>query len=108
MFLDIDAAKTLGMGEDAIAQNMVNRGQRRAFGFLNEGLFRPYFPSRDVAALFENTHILKVTSDNLIYIAPPKPFTPPAVLESKIQVVKCILPGFDSKKIAAPASLYPL
>jgi len=53
MFLDIDAAKTLGMGEDAIAQNMVNRGQRRAFGFLNEGLFRPYFPSRDVAALFE-------------------------------------------------------
>ena len=41
------------MDEDAIAQNMVNRGQRRAFGFLNEGMFRPYVPSRDVAALFE-------------------------------------------------------
>ena len=53
MFLDIDAAKILGMSEDAIGENMVNRGQRKAFGFLNEGLFRPYFPSNDVVGLFE-------------------------------------------------------
>ena len=53
MFLDIDAAKVLGMGEDDIAQNMINRGERTNFSFLNEGLFRPYTPSRDVAELFD-------------------------------------------------------
>jgi len=53
MFLDIDAAKVLGMNEDSIAENMINRGERRAFGFLNEGLFRPYSVSRDVAELFD-------------------------------------------------------
>jgi hypothetical protein len=52
MFLDIDAAKVLGMNEDSISENMINRGERRAFGFLNEGLFRPYSVSRDVAELF--------------------------------------------------------
>jgi len=54
MFLDIDAAKTLGMSEDSIAEDMIGRGERRAFGFLNEGLFRPYSVSRDVAGLFES------------------------------------------------------
>jgi hypothetical protein len=53
MFLDIDAAKVLGMNEDSISQNMANRGERRAFDFLNEGLFRPYSISRDVSDLFE-------------------------------------------------------
>jgi hypothetical protein len=53
MFLDIDAAKVLGMNEDSIAENMINRGERRAFGFLNEGAFRPYSVSRDVAELFD-------------------------------------------------------
>ena len=53
MYLDIDAAKTLGMGTDSIADNMINRGERRAFGFLEEGLFRPYSISPDVAELFD-------------------------------------------------------
>ncbi len=53
MFLDIDAAKVLGMNEDSISENMANRGERRAFDFLNEGLFRPYSISRDVSDLFE-------------------------------------------------------
>ena len=53
MFLDIDAAKILGMSTNAIEENMVNRSQRRAFGFLEEGLFRPYTPSADVAEMFE-------------------------------------------------------
>jgi len=53
MYLDIDAAKILGMNEESISENMVNRGERRAFGFLNEGLFRPYSVSRDVAELFD-------------------------------------------------------
>jgi len=53
MYLDIDAAKILGMSTDRIAENMVNRGERRAFGFLEEGLFRPYSVSRDVSDLFE-------------------------------------------------------
>ena len=33
MFLDIDAAKTLGMSEDAIAQNMINRGEEELLVF---------------------------------------------------------------------------
>jgi len=53
MFLDIDAAKVLGMSEDSIAQDMTNRGEKKAFGFLNEGLFRPYSVSKDVAELFD-------------------------------------------------------
>ena len=53
MYLDIDAAKILGMSGDSIAENMANRGERRAYGFLDEGLFRPYAVSRDVAELFE-------------------------------------------------------
>ena len=53
MYLDLEAAKTLGMETDAIAENMANRGERRAFGFFEEGLFRPYSVSRDVAELFD-------------------------------------------------------
>jgi len=52
MYLDVDAAKVLGMNEDQIETNFDNRGERRAFGFLNEGLFRPYSISRDVQELF--------------------------------------------------------
>ena len=53
MFLDVDAAKTLGMSVNDISENFDNRGEKRAFGFLEEGLFRPYVVSRDVAELFE-------------------------------------------------------
>ncbi len=53
MFKDIKAAQALGMTEDDVEEKMVKRGERRAFGFLNEGLFRPYAVSRDVAELFE-------------------------------------------------------
>ena len=53
MYLDINAAKTLGMSGDAIETNFDNRGERRAYGFLDEGLFRPYSVSKDVADLFE-------------------------------------------------------
>ena len=52
MYLDVDAAKVLGMDEDQIETNFDNRGERRAFGFINEGLFRPYSVSRDVEELF--------------------------------------------------------
>jgi len=52
LFLDMEAAKTLGMSEDKLVTNMVNRGERKAYGFLNEGLFRPLTISRDVQGLF--------------------------------------------------------
>ena len=48
----MEAAKTLGMTEDKLGQNMISRGERRSFGFLNEGLFRPLTISRDVQGLF--------------------------------------------------------
>ncbi len=53
MFLDIDAAKILGMDEDAIATNMFDRGERRNFNSLNEGEFRPLSISSDVQELYE-------------------------------------------------------
>ena len=53
MYLDIEAAKTLGMSEDQLAERMVNRGETTAFNFLNEGLFRPLSISGDVQGLFE-------------------------------------------------------
>lgn len=53
LFLDMEAAKTLGMSEDKLAQNMISRGERRSFGFLNEGIFRPLSISRDVKILFD-------------------------------------------------------
>ena len=53
LYQDIEAAKTLGMSEDSLAENMINRGERRAFNFLNEGEFRPLKISKDVQDLFE-------------------------------------------------------
>ena len=52
MYLDVDAAKVLGMNEDDLQTNFDNRGESRNFNFLNEGLFKPYVPSRDVQELF--------------------------------------------------------
>jgi len=53
MFLDIDAAKVLGMNEDAISTNMSDRGERRAFNSINEGEFRPLSISQEVKSLFQ-------------------------------------------------------
>ena len=53
MNLDIEAAKTLGMSEDHLAEWIVNWGETTAFNFLNEGLFRPLSISGDVQGLFE-------------------------------------------------------
>jgi len=53
MYLDIDSAKILGMNEDAIATNMLDRGEGRAFNAINEGEFRPLTISTDVQELFE-------------------------------------------------------
>ena len=63
MFLDMEAAKTLGMSEDKLATNMNGRGERRSFGFLNEGIFRPLSISRDVKMLFDRkAGELKITN----------------------------------------------
>jgi hypothetical protein len=53
MYLDIDAAKILGMNEDSIATNMYDRGERRSFNAINEGEFRPLSISTDVQELFD-------------------------------------------------------
>jgi len=53
LYQDIEAAKILGMETDSLGLNMVNRGEGRAFGFLNEGLFRPLTVSREVQGLFQ-------------------------------------------------------
>ena len=53
LYQDIEAAKVLGMSEDALNENMNNRGERRAYNALEEGEFRPLTISRDVQELFE-------------------------------------------------------
>ena len=52
MYLDVDAAKILGMDSDQIRTQFDGRGEGRAFTYLDEGAFRPYMPSRDVLQLF--------------------------------------------------------
>ena len=52
LYQDIEAAKILGMDDTALGQNMVNRGERRSFEYLDEGVFRPLTISRDVQELF--------------------------------------------------------
>ena len=52
LYEDIEAAKILGMSEDLISERMSARGERRAFNFLNEGLFRPLKISKDVQNIF--------------------------------------------------------
>ena len=51
MYQDIEAAKILGMSEDSIFENMQDRGERRAFNALNDGEFRPFFPSPEVGIM---------------------------------------------------------
>ena len=53
MYEDIKAAKILGMSDDSLVERMVNRGERRAFSFLNEGLFRPLSISPEVQSIFQ-------------------------------------------------------
>ena len=53
MYEDIKAAKILGMSEDSLTERMVNRGERRAFSFLNEGLYRPLSISPEVQSIFQ-------------------------------------------------------
>ena len=53
LFLDIDAAKTLGMSDGALYDNMNNRGERRAYNSLSDGEFRPLTLSKDIEELFE-------------------------------------------------------
>ena len=51
LYQDIEAAKVLGMSEDALSENMNNRGERRAYNALEDGEFRPLTISRDVQEL---------------------------------------------------------
>ena len=53
MYQDIQSAKILGMSEDAIFERMQDRGERKAFNALNDGDFRPFFPSKDTRQIFE-------------------------------------------------------
>ena len=41
------------MSEDSVSERMSDRGERRAFNFLNEGLFRPLTISKDIQNIFQ-------------------------------------------------------
>ena len=47
------AASVLGMSEDAMSENMENRGERKAFNSLIEAEFRPFTISKNVKELFD-------------------------------------------------------
>ena len=53
MYKDIEAAKILGTSDDDIAEAMFRRGERRAYGYLSEGMFRPFRVSQQVVNLFQ-------------------------------------------------------
>ena len=52
-YKDIQAAKTLGMNDDSIAEKMKNRGESVAYGTISQGIFKPLDISRDVKDLFQ-------------------------------------------------------
>ena len=53
IYEDMQAARVLGMSEDAMSNNMENRGERKAFNSLIEAEFRPLKISKDVKELFD-------------------------------------------------------
>jgi hypothetical protein len=53
MFKDIEAAKTLGMTENAVESTMQERGAGTAFEYLANGTFKPYTVSDAVAQVFQ-------------------------------------------------------
>ena len=53
MYKDIEAAKILDIDEDKLVETFVNRGERKDFAALNDGIFRPYTVSGEVASLFD-------------------------------------------------------
>ena len=44
----IKSAETLGMSDDEIAKTFIDRNQKKNYSYIKEGLFRPYFPSKDI------------------------------------------------------------
>ena len=53
LYKDIEAARTIGMREDEIEDQMINRGERKAYNFMSEGEFRPLKISQSVQEIFE-------------------------------------------------------
>ena len=53
LYKDIQAARELGISEDALATTMKERGANTAYRYLSEGVFKPYTLSRNVKRLFE-------------------------------------------------------
>ena len=53
MYKDIEAAKILDIDEDKMVETFVNLGERKDFAALNDGIFRPYTVSGEVASLFD-------------------------------------------------------
>ena len=54
LYKDVEAAKLLGMGEGAIEDTMDARGAGAAYGYIEDGQFRPFVPSRNIEDLFED------------------------------------------------------
>jgi hypothetical protein len=53
LYLDMEAAKILGMNNSALYDGMTNRGERKAYNALVDGEFRPLTISREVEELFD-------------------------------------------------------
>ena len=53
LYKDIEAARELGISEDALASTMKERGANTAYRYLSQGLFKPYTISRNVRKLFQ-------------------------------------------------------
>ena len=78
LYKDIDAAKILGTNEDSLQKIMADRGEKKAFNFLNEGMFRPLTISRDTQELF---------AINAERLGVPNPYEQAADIIGRIQEV---------------------
>ena len=79
LFKDAEAAKLLGMSTSQLEDSMEARGAGAAFEYIDDGEFRPFYPSRNIEELFD---------DLAAKLGIPNPY---AAAESTLEKIESIL-----------------
>ena len=79
LFKDVEAAKLLGMSTSQLEDSMDARGAGAAYEYIEDGMFRPFTPSRNIEDLFD---------DLAVKLGIPNPY---AAAESTLEKIESIL-----------------
>jgi len=100
LFKDAEAAKLLGMSTGQLEDSMDARGAGAAYEYIEDGMFRPFTPSRNIEDLFD---------DLAIKLGIPNPY---AAAESTLEKIESILEmvplGGEFPLIPNPLKISPL